>query len=98
MSCLLVGAQVRPMTIDEVDSLASRCNLQLEAARFELNAAEGQLVQAKKRDNPELQLMHNVQNLINRKWFESHVNSMPPHKLLITLRPLYFKHTKHNHH
>lgn len=70
MSCLLVGAQVRPMTIDEVDSLASRCNLQLEAARFELNAAEKQLVQAKKRDNPELQLMHNVQNPINRKWFD----------------------------
>ena len=28
MSCLLANAQVRLMTIDEVDSLVSRCNLQ----------------------------------------------------------------------
>lgn len=70
MSCLMAGAQGRLMTIDEVDSIAVQRNLQLKALRLETNAAEGQLSQAKKYENPEVQVMHNVQNPINRKWFD----------------------------
>lgn len=70
MSCLLANAQSRLLTIDDVDSIAMRRNLQLEAARMETYAAEGQLAQARKYENPEVQLMHNVQNPINRKWFD----------------------------
>ena len=67
MSCLMAGAQGRLMTIDGVDSIAVQRNLQLKALRLETNAAEGQLSQAKKYEIPEVQMMHNVQNPINRK-------------------------------
>lgn len=70
MSCLMAGAQGRLMTIDEVDSVAVQRNLQLKALRLETNAAEGQLLQANKYENLEVQVMHNVQNPINRKWFD----------------------------
>lgn len=63
-------AQGRKMTIDEVDSLAAQHNLQLKTLQLEVDAAEGQLAQARKYENPEVQLMHNIQNPINRRWFD----------------------------
>lgn len=64
-------AQSRSMTIDEADSIAVRNNLQLRAVRLDVDAAEGQLAQARKYENPEVQLMHNVQNPENRRWFDT---------------------------
>lgn len=63
-------AQGRKMTIDEVDSLADLHNLQLKTLQLEVDAAEGQLAQARKYENPEVQLMHNIQNPLNRRWFD----------------------------
>lgn len=71
MSLTSVGAQTRRMTIDEADSIATCHNLRIKASRLDIDAAEGQLKQAKAYDNPEVQLMHNVQNPINRKWFDT---------------------------
>lgn len=65
-----VQAQGRKMTIDEVDSLAALHNLQLKNLQLEVDAAEGQLAQARKYENPEVQLMHNIQNPLNRRWFD----------------------------
>ena len=70
MAFLMASAQGRLMTIDEVDSIVAQCNLQLEVSRLEMDAAEGQLAQARKRENPEVQLMHNLQNPMNRRWFD----------------------------
>ena len=70
MSFLMASAQGRLMTIAEVDSIVAQRNLQLEASRLEMDAAEGQLAQARKRENPEVQLMHNVQNPMNHRWFD----------------------------
>ena len=44
MSFLMASAQGRLMTIAEVDSIVAQHNLQLEASRLEMDAAEGQLV------------------------------------------------------
>ncbi|MBQ7451589.1 MAG: TolC family protein, partial [Prevotella sp.] len=63
-------AQNRPMTIDEVDSMLCRGNYQLQHSRLDIEAAEGRLAQAKKYENPEIQVLHNVQNPENRKWFD----------------------------
>lgn len=71
VSVVNVLAQNRPMTIAEVDSVLARGNLQLKHSRLEIDAAEGQLVQAKKYENPEIQVMHNVQNPVNRKWLDT---------------------------
>ena len=59
------------MTIDEVDSMVTSNNLQLKASLLEVDAAHAQLQQARKYDNPELQLMHNLQNPVNRKWLDT---------------------------
>lgn len=64
-------AQEKVMTIDEVDSLVTSNNLQLKASLLEVDAARAQLQQARKYDNPELQLMHNLQNPVNRKWLDT---------------------------
>lgn len=60
-------AQERIMTIDEVDSLVTSNNLKLKASLLEVDAAHAQLQQPRKYDNPELQLMHNLLNPVNRK-------------------------------
>lgn len=65
-----VQAQGWKMTINEVDSLAALHNLQLKTLQLEVDAAEGQLAQARKYENPEVQLMHNIQNPLNRRWFD----------------------------
>lgn len=65
-----VQAQGRRLTIDEVDSLAAQHNLQLKTLQLEVDAAEGQLAQARKYENSEVQLMHNIQNPNNRRWFD----------------------------
>lgn len=70
LSFMCATAQNRMMTMEEVDSLAAQCNLQLKALHLEVDAAEGQLSQARKYENPEVQLMHNIQNPINRRWFD----------------------------
>lgn len=59
------------MTIDEVDSLVTSNNLQLKASLLEVDAAHAQLQQPRKYDNPELQLMHDLQNPVNRKWLDT---------------------------
>lgn len=71
LSAASAGAQDRRMTIDEVDSIVAHRSLQLRVAQLEIEAAKGQLSQAKKFENPEVQLMHNVQNPENRKWFDA---------------------------
>lgn len=71
MTVTAASAQQRVMTMDEVDSLVTSNNLQLKASRLEVDAAHAQLLQARKYDNPELQLMHNLQNHTSRKWLDT---------------------------
>lgn len=71
MSLTSAGAQSRRMTIDEVDSITAHQSLRLKASLLEIDAAKGQLKQAKAYENPEVQLTHNVQNPTNRKWFDT---------------------------
>lgn len=71
MTLTAARAQERVMTIDEVDSLVTSNNLQLKASLLEVDAAHAQLQQARKYDNPEIQLMHNLQNPVNRKWLDT---------------------------
>lgn len=71
MTVTAASAQERIMTIDEVNSLVTSNNLQLKASLLEVDAAHAQLQQARKYDNPELQLMHNLQNPVNRKWLDT---------------------------
>ncbi|MBQ9213598.1 MAG: TolC family protein [Bacteroidales bacterium] len=71
MSVATVLAQDRTMTIAEVDSVLTHSNFQLQQAFLDIDVAEGQLVQAKKYENPEIQVMHNVQNPVNRKWLDT---------------------------
>lgn len=59
------------LTLQQVDSLVVWQNLQLKVSRLEVDAAEAQLSQAKKYENPEVQVMHNVQNPENRRWFDA---------------------------
>lgn len=66
-----VFAQNRPMTIADVDSMLFSGNYQLQHSRLDIEAAEGQLTQAKKCENPEIQILHNVQNPVNRKWLDT---------------------------
>ncbi len=63
-------AQTRRMTMDEADSIAVNNNLKLKASLLDIDAAEGLWTQAKRLENPEVQLMHNVQNPENRKWMD----------------------------
>ena len=59
------------LTLQQVDSLVAERNLQLKTSLLDVNVAEAQLSQAKKFENPEVQVMHNVQNPENRKWFDT---------------------------
>ena len=70
MSAMNIYAQSRLMTIDEVDSIAIQRNMMLKASKLDVDIAEGELSQAKKYVNPEVQVMHNIQNPENRKWFD----------------------------
>ena len=71
MTVTAAKAQERVMTIDEVDSLVTSNNLQLKASLLEVDAAHVLLLQARKYDIPELQMMHNLQNPVNRKWLDT---------------------------
>ena len=71
MTITAARAQQRVMTMDEVDSLVTSNNLQIKTSQLEVDAAHALLEQARKYDNPELQLMHNVQNPNNRKWLDT---------------------------
>lgn len=63
--------QNKCMTMADVDSAVVRHNLQLRTSRLNIDAAEGQLAQARKYENPEVQLMHNIQNPVNKRWFDT---------------------------
>ena len=71
LSMTSVSAQERRMTIDEVDSIAMRSSLMLKSSLLNVDAAKGQLRQSKAYENPEVQLMHNVQNPENHRWFDT---------------------------
>lgn len=71
MTVTAASAQQRVMTMDEVDSLVTSNNLQIKTSQLEVDAAHALLEQARKYDNPELQLMHNLQNPTNRKWLDT---------------------------
>lgn len=63
--------QNKCMTMADVDSAVVRHNLQLRTSHLNIDAAEGQLAQARKYENPEVQLMHNIQNPVNKRWFDT---------------------------
>lgn len=64
-------AQNRPVTLAEVDSMLVRGNLWLRHSRLDIDAAEGEYAQAKRYENPELQVMHNARNPVNGVWFDT---------------------------
>ncbi len=71
MSIAPVHGQNRLMTINDVDSAVVYHNLQLRTSRLEIDAAEGQLKQAKLYENPEVEVQHNVQNPENKVWLDT---------------------------
>ena len=59
------------LNMQQVDSLLAERNLSLKAERMEIEVAEGQYKQSKLWENPEIQVMHNIQNPTNRRWLDT---------------------------
>ena len=59
------------LNMQQVDSLLAEHNLSLKAERMEIEVAEGLYKQSKLWENPEIQVMHNIQNPTNRRWLDT---------------------------
>lgn len=65
------GAQAERLSFSEADSLLVMRNHALRSARLDVSAAEGQLAQSKRYDNPTVSVMYNVQNPNNHRWLDT---------------------------
>lgn len=54
----------------QADSLLAARNHDLRSARLDITAAEGQLEQSRRYDNPTVSMMYNVQNPTNHRWLD----------------------------
>jgi cobalt-zinc-cadmium efflux system outer membrane protein len=75
--CLLLPAvsmplmvQAQQISFSRADSLIAVRSHDLRLARLDVAAAEGQLAQSRRYDNPTVSLMYNVRNPNNRRWFD----------------------------
>ncbi len=58
------------LTFCQADSLLVLRNLTLRSAHMDISAAEGNLAQSSRYDNPTMSVMYNIQNPTNRRWFD----------------------------
>lgn len=58
------------LTFSQADSLLVLRNYDLRSARLAITAAEGQLAQSGRYDNPTVSVMYNIQNPTNHRWFD----------------------------
>lgn len=66
---LLVQAQ--KLSFSQADSLVVARSHDLRSARLDVSAAEGQLAQVRRYDNPTMSVMYNVRNPNNRRWLDA---------------------------
>ena len=59
------------LSFRQADSLLVARNHELKSARWDVSAAEGQLAQSRRYDNPTVSMMYNVRNPNNRRWFDA---------------------------
>lgn len=64
-------AQAQRLSLRQADSLLVVRSHDLQSARWDVAAAEGQLAQARRYDNPTVSMMYNVRNPNNRRWFDA---------------------------
>ena len=64
-------AQAQRLSFRQADSLMVVRSHDLRSARWDVTAAEGQLAQSRRYDNPTMSVMYNVQNPTNRRWFDT---------------------------
>ena len=76
--CLLLLAVSMPLMVQaqrisfaRADSLIAGQSHDLRLARLDVAAAEGQLAQSRRYDNPTVSMMYNVRNPNNRRWFDA---------------------------
>ena len=58
------------LTFCQADSLLALRNHNLRSARLDISAAEGQLAQSSRYDNPTMSVMYNIYNPTNHRWFD----------------------------
>ena len=68
---LPIAAAAQKLSFRQADSLLVARNHDLKAARWDVEAAEGQLAQSRRYDNPTVSMMYNVRNPNNRRWFDA---------------------------
>lgn len=59
------------LSFRQADSLLVTRNHDLKTARWDVSAAEGQLAQSRRYDNPSVSIMYNVRNPNNRRWLDA---------------------------
>ena len=59
------------LSFRQADSLLVARNHDLKSARWDVSAAEGQLAQSRRYDNPTVNMMYNVRNPNNRRWLDA---------------------------
>lgn len=64
------GARAGRISFAKADSLLAQRNPVLRSARLDVTVADGLLTQSRSYDNPTVNVMYNVQNPTNRRWFD----------------------------
>lgn len=73
LGCFLTGivqAQDYPVTLQEADSLFANRNLEALAAKYRIDQAEADVMQAKLWSNPVISIDENVYNRLNKRFFD----------------------------
>lgn len=65
------GVRAERLSFSRADSLLAVRNHALRTARLDVTAAEGQLAQSRRYDNPTVEVMYNVKNPTNHRWFDA---------------------------
>ncbi len=59
------------LSLDNIDSMVVQNSLSIKSSQLEIESAQAQIQQAKLFENPEVQIMHNIKNPLNKKWFDT---------------------------
>lgn len=66
-----VSALAQHLSLRQADSLLVVHSHDIKSAQWDVVAAEGQLAQSRRYDNPTMSMMYNVRNPNNRRWFDA---------------------------
>lgn len=70
-ACIMIGLlQAQSLTLKEAEQLFLKQNLSLIAARYDIDMAQAQVLQARLFQNPVISLEQNVYNRLNGKYFD----------------------------